>query len=121
MFRQLLFLMLLVSYVIVDSAITKINFDRKGIIKMSGAIPYLAKQAQKQILKKAITSTTGLDDFLGIKPLNENEDIVMNEYNRPNSPSQKMFRHGVSRIIMRLLILMDFHKIICYKICVMNI
>lgn len=89
MFRQLLFLMLLVSYVIVDSAITKINFDRKGIIKMSGAIPYLAKQAQKQILKKAITSTTGLDDFLGIKPLNENEDIVMNEYNRPNSPSQK--------------------------------
>ena len=34
---------------------------------------------------------------------------------------EKMFRHGVSRIIMRLLILMDFHKIICYKICVMNI
>lgn len=30
-----------------------------------------------------------MDDFFGIKPLNENEDIVMNEYNRPNSPLRK--------------------------------
>ena len=27
--------------------------------------------------------------FLGIKPLNENEDIVMNELSKPNSPSRK--------------------------------
>ena len=48
---------------------------------MSGAIPFLARQAQKQVLKTAITKSTGLDDFLGIKPLNENEDI--------NSPARK--------------------------------
>ena len=56
---------------------------------MSGIIPFLVRQAQKQILKKTITKTTGLDDFLGIKLLNENEDIVINEYNRPNSPARK--------------------------------
>lgn len=56
---------------------------------MPNIIPFLVKQAQKQILKKAITQSTGLDDFLGIKPLNKNEDIVMREYNRPNSPARK--------------------------------
>lgn len=56
---------------------------------MSGAIPFLARQAQKQVLKTAITKSTGLDDFLGIKPLNENEDIVMNELSKPNSPARK--------------------------------
>ena len=56
---------------------------------MPNIIPFLVKQAQKQILKKAITQSTGLDDFFGIKPLNKNEDIVMNEYSRPNSPARK--------------------------------
>ena len=56
---------------------------------MPNIIPFLVKQTQKQILKKSITHSTGLDDFLGIKSLNENEDIVMNEYNRPNSPARK--------------------------------
>ena len=54
---------------------------------MSGS--FLLRQAQKQLLKKSITKSTGLDDFLGIKPLNENEDIVMNELSKPNSPSRK--------------------------------
>lgn len=56
---------------------------------MSDAITFLAKQAQKQVLKTAITKSTGLDDFLGIKSLNENEDIVMLEYSKPNSPARK--------------------------------
>ena len=54
---------------------------------MSGS--FLLRQAQKQLLKKSITKSTGLDDFLGIKPLNENEDIVMNELSKPNSPARK--------------------------------
>ena len=54
---------------------------------MSGS--FLLRQAQKQLLKKSITKSTGLDEFLGIKPLNENEDIVMNELSKPNSPSRK--------------------------------
>ena len=56
---------------------------------MSGSIPFLARQAQKQIIKTGITKSTGLDDFLGIKSLNENEDIVINELNKHNSPSRK--------------------------------
>ena len=56
---------------------------------MSGAIPFLARQAQKQVLKTSITKSTGLDDFLRIKPLNENEDIVMNELSKPNPPARK--------------------------------
>lgn len=54
---------------------------------MSGS--FLLSQAQKQLLKKTITKSTGLDEFLGIKPLNENEDIVMNELSKPNSPARK--------------------------------
>lgn len=56
---------------------------------MPNIIPFLVKQAQKQILKNTITHSTGVDDFLGIKSLNENEDIVMTEYSRPNSPARK--------------------------------
>ena len=56
---------------------------------MSGAIPFFARQAQKQIIKKGITTSTGLDDFLGIKHLNENEDIVINKLNKPNSLARK--------------------------------
>lgn len=56
---------------------------------MSGSIPYIARFAQRQILKNAITHSTGLDDFLGIKPLNENEDIVINEFINQNSPARK--------------------------------
>lgn len=44
---------------------------------MSGSLPLLARQMQKQIIKTGITKSTGLDDFLGIKTLNENEDIVI--------------------------------------------
>ena len=54
---------------------------------MSGS--FLLRQAQKQLLKKSITKSTGLDEFLGIKSLNENEDIVMLEYSKPNSPARK--------------------------------
>ena len=56
---------------------------------MPNIIPFLVKQAQKQILKNTITHSMGLDDFLEIKSLNENEDIVMTEYSRPNSPARK--------------------------------
>lgn len=31
----------------------------------------------------------GFFDIESLNSLNENEDIVMNEYNRPNSPSRK--------------------------------
>ena len=75
------------TYIVIDSAIPMLIFiERK---KMPNIIPFLVKQTQKQILKKSITHSTGLDDFLGIKPLNENEDIVIREYNRPNSPARK--------------------------------
>lgn len=53
-----------------------INSYRKGK-NMSGSLPLLARQMQKQIIKTGITKSTGLDDFLGIKTLNENEDIVI--------------------------------------------
>ena len=86
---------------------------------MSGAISFLARQAQKQVLKTAITKSTGLDDFLGIKPLNENEDIVMNELLILRQ--EKMFLYGQNKIITMPLILMDFLKIICYKTCAINI
>ena len=56
---------------------------------MVKAIPFLAKQVQKQTIKTAITRSTGLDDFLGIKNLNANEDIVINELKKSNSPARK--------------------------------
>lgn len=56
---------------------------------MSGVIPFLAKQATRQAMKKAITHSIGLDDFLGVKPLNEYEDIVINELQKIDSPARK--------------------------------
>mgnify|MGYP007132565303 CR=1 FL=1 len=44
---------------------------------MSRAIPYFARQVQKQIFKKAVTHTTGLDDFLGIRPLHELKILLL--------------------------------------------
>ncbi len=57
---------------------------------MSKSIPVvIGKTVKRQLTKSAVTKSTGLDEYLDITPLNENEDVVINELRRPNSPAAK--------------------------------